>query len=272
MLTWLNTSWDFKENTPEVAILPLAAFEPHGAHLPVGSDLIIMDAIARAVADRLSQHTFLMPTWPLGTSGHFAGQDGAVYLTFETLWAVVDDLVHSLHQHGIYNVAVLNNHGSALTTTTAPLGNFIVKTAVRQLNYELPGVTAIWVQPFAAARAALAEMFPSAMQEVHAGAVETSILMHLAGDLVDEPGADHVPALQSAYIHFAQFQKLAPHGVWGKPSEASASKGKQALGEVVAATATYIEHTFEQLAQLKGGGDRENSKSPVPKGGDKASA
>ena len=47
MLNWQNTSWDFKDNPPEVAILPLAAFEPHGAHLPVGADLLIMDAIAR---------------------------------------------------------------------------------------------------------------------------------------------------------------------------------------------------------------------------------
>jgi creatinine amidohydrolase len=180
-----------------------------------------------------------------------AGEPGAVYLRFETLWAVVDDLVHSLHQHGIYQVAVLNNHGSAMTTTTVPLGNFIVKTAVRQLNYELPGITAIWVQPFAAARAALAEIFPSAQQEVQAGAVETSILMHLAPELVGQPGPDHVPGLSSAYLHFTPFHNLAPEGVWGRPSEASAEKGERALAVVVEATARYIETTFARLGELK---------------------
>lgn len=252
MLTWHNTSWEFKEQQPEMALLPLAAVEPHGSHLPVGSDLIIMDAIARAVAGRLSTRTFLMPTWPLGTSGHFAGEAGAVYLSFETLWAVVDDLVHSLHQHGIYQVVVLNNHGSAMTTTTVPLGNFIVKTAVRQLNYELPGITAIWVQPFAAARAALAEIFPSAQEEVQAGAVETSILMHLAPELVGDPGPDHVPAVGSAFLNFTAFRTLAPDAIWGRPGEAVAARGEQVLAATVAATAGYIEKTFARLAELKG--------------------
>lgn len=253
MLTAQNTSWDFKDNPPEVALLPLAAFEPHGSHLPVGSDLIIMEALARAVAERLTARTFLMPAWPLGASGHMAGEPGAIYLGFETLWAVVDDLVHSLHQHSVYQVAVLNNHGSAMTTTTAPLGNFIVKTAVRQLNYELPGITAIWVQPFAAARAALAEIFPSAQEEVQAGAVETSILMHLAPEIVGEPGPDHVPGLSGAYLNFTPFRNLAPNGVWGRPSQASPEKGKQALEAVVEATTTYVEKTFAQLAELKRG-------------------
>lgn len=251
MLTWQNTSWEFKDRKPEVALLPLAAFEPHGSHLPVGSDLIIMDAIARDVAGRLSAHTFLMPTWPLGTSGHFAGDAGAVYLGFETLWAVVNDLVHSLHQQGINQVALLNNHGSAMTSTVVPLGNFIVKTAVRQLNYELPGLTAIWVQPFAAARAALAEIFPSAPEEVQAGAVETSILMHLAPDRVGQPGPDHVPAVRGAFLNFTPFRNLAPAAVWGRPSEASAEKGEQALAAAVEATVLYIEETLAQLAELK---------------------
>jgi creatinine amidohydrolase len=251
MLTWQNTSWDFKDHPPEVAILPLAAFEPHSTFLPVGADLLIMGAIARAVAERLAARTFLMPAWPLGASGHLAGEPGAVYLGFETLWAVVDDLVHSLHQHGIYRVAVLNNHGSAMTTTTVPVSNFIVKTAVRQLNYELPGITAIWVQPFAAARVALAEIFPSAQEEVQAGAVETSILMHLAPELVGEPGPDHVPGLGAAYLNFNAFRHLAPDGVWGRPGEASAEKGERALAAAVDATVAYIEKTFAQLEELK---------------------
>ncbi|MFN2134459.1 MAG: creatininase family protein [Candidatus Promineifilaceae bacterium] len=251
MLTWRNTSWDFKNKRPEIAILPLAAFEPHGPHLPVGSDLIIMDAIAQAVAERLSGSVFLMPTWPLGTSGHFAGEAGAIYLGFESLWAVVDDLVHSLHGHGIRQVVVLNNHGAARTTTTVPLGNFIVKTAVRQLNYELPGITAIWVQPFSAARTVLAALFDSAGEDIQAGAIETSILLHLLPELVGERGPDHEPGYGSALLNFTAFRNLAPDGVWGRPSEATAERGAQALTAAVEATAGYIEKTLAQLAQMK---------------------
>jgi len=252
MLTWQNSAWDFKAAPPEVAVVPLACFEPHGPHLPVGTDAIIMTEIARRVAECLAAPVFLLPTWPLGTSGHHAGQPGAVYLGFETLWAVVRDMVTSLYEHGIHRVAVLNNHGSALTSTTRPLGNFIVKTAVRQLNYETPGLTAIWVQPFAAAGTALAALFPSARDEVHAGAVETSILMHLAPGLVGPLPPDHIPALSATYLDFMPFHKLAPAGVWGRPGEASAEKGARALEIVVDTTVEYIERTFGRLALLKG--------------------
>lgn len=251
-LTWQHTAWDVKAAPPSMALLPLAGVEPHGPHLPIGTDGLLMSDIARRVAERLIEPVFLLPTWPIGTSLHHAGRPGAVSLGYETLWAVVRDVVLSLHAHGVSRVVVLNNHGSAQTTTARPLGNFIVKTAVRQLNYETPGLTAIWVQPFAAGRAALAELFPSAHQDVHAGAVETSILLHLAPELVGKPPADHVPVVDPAVLDSAPFAKVAPNGVWGRPSEASVEKGERALEAVVAATIAYIQQTFEQLDRLKG--------------------
>ncbi|MCZ7567976.1 MAG: creatininase family protein [Ardenticatenaceae bacterium] len=251
-LTWQSTAWDFKAAPPEVALLPLASIEPHGSHLPIGADLILMTALARAVAGRLVAPTYLLPTWPLGTSGHHTGTHGTVSLGFETLWAVVRDVATSLHEHGVHRVAVLNNHGAAMTTTTRPIGNFIVKTAVRQLNYETPGLTAIWVQPFAAAREAFATLFPSAREEVHAGAVETSILMHLVPELVGPRPQDYVPSVRASYLDFAPFRRLAPEGVWGRPGDASPEKGAQALEAAVEATIKYIERTFDQLAAIKG--------------------
>ena len=254
MLTSANTAWDFLSTPPALAVLPLACFEPHGPHLPLGTDEIIMSAIAHHVAASLSAPTFLLPTWPYGTSGHHAGEAGAVSLSFETLWAVVRDTVTALHEHGIHQVAVLNNHGSAMTSTTRPVGNFVVKTAVRQLNYETPGLTAIWVQPFAAAAAELRGLFASAGQELHAGAVETSLLLHLAPECVGPIPEGHVPDLGLAHLDFAPFAQLVPGGVWGQPGEASAEKGRQALGAMVAATSAYIERTFAQIAQLKAEG------------------
>src|SRR5690606_3823085 len=95
------------------------------------------------------------------------------------------------------------------------------------------------------------EIFPSAREEVQAGAVESSILMHLAPELVGEPGPDHVPGESLAYLNFTAFRNLAPDGVWGRPSQASAKKGEQALAAAVDATAAYIEKTFAQLEELK---------------------
>jgi creatinine amidohydrolase len=251
MLTWLNTAWDFKADLPKVALLPLACVETHGPHLPIGTDTIILTEIARRVANRLVANTFLLPTWPLGTSVRHAGEPGTIYLHFETLWAVVRDVVTSLHQHGIHQVAVLNNHGSPLTSMSRPLGNFVVKTAVRQLNYETPGLAAIWVQPFAAARTSLAKLFNLARDEVHAGSIETAMLMYLAPDLVGALPPDEVPSVSVSHFELMRFKQLAPGGVWGRPSHSSAEKGAQALELAVNATVEYIEGTFRQIADLK---------------------
>ncbi len=251
MLTWQNTARDFAANPPRIAVLPLACTEPHGAHLPVGTDRIIVGEIARRAAERLDVPTVLLPTWALGSSGHHMGEAGALYLKYETLWAVVRDVVTSLHEHGIHQVVVINNHGSAMTGTARPIGNFIVKTAVRQLNYETRGLTAIWVQPFAAASAALAEILPSATSELHAGALETSLLLHLAPDLVGPVPPDHVPSVSPNYLHFAPFAKLAPARIWGRPSQASAEAGARALDAVIQATVDYIGTTFAQLEHIK---------------------
>jgi creatinine amidohydrolase len=251
MLTWKNTAWDFKENPPRLAILPLAAFETHGPHLPLETDAIIMAAVARRTTELLDEPSFLLPLWPYGTSGHLAGQPGTVYLDFNTLWAVVRDLVLSLHRHHISRVVVLNNHGSAATTPTRPLGNFVVKTAVRQLNYETPGLTAIWAQPFALASQELKRLFPSAGREVHAGAVETSLIMHLSPERVGAIPEGFAPEVSPNYLDFAPLVKFAPGGVWGKPAEASAEKGEQAFAAVVNATVNYIGKTFRQLDEMK---------------------
>lgn len=227
ILTWQNTALEFKEQLPHIAILPFANLEPHGPHLPIGTDRIIVSEIARGVAAHLPASTFLLPTWSLGTSIQHAGQSGTISLGFETLWAVVNDIVLSLYEHSIRKVVVINNHGSPKTSTAWPSGNFIVKTAVRQLNYEHSGLNAIWVQPFAVGRQALKDLFPLADQDIHEGEVEISLLMHLAPTLVS----------------------LSP----GQVDKAiTAEKGKSAFDAVVHATVEYIEYSFNQISQMKG--------------------
>src|SRR5437867_4093758 len=76
-----------------------------------------------------------------------------------------------------------------------PRGNFIAKTAVRQLNYDHLEVDAIWLQPLAVAAAELRNVFGSVADDVHAGEVETSLLLALRPELVKGRGVDHVPAV-----------------------------------------------------------------------------
>jgi len=261
VLTLENTAADFEHARPELAILPLAQHEPHGPHLPVGTDEVIVGALAARIADRLDAAVFLLPVWPVGTSAPHWGQRGTLSLEAGTLWAVVADIACSLEAHGIRRLVVINGHGLPSGSATLPWGNPVVKTAVRQLNYENPAITAIWLQPFALAGPDLRETFPA--DDLHAGDLETSVLLYLMPELVRGPAQDFVPTYPPAYLEFTSFASICPAGVWGWPSRASAEKGRLAVEAAVNASVDYINRTLEFLGQIRATQRREKHVDPA---------
>lgn len=251
MLYYQNTSFEIKAAKPHTALLPIATVEQHGPHLPVGADWIIMDVTARRIADALGEGYYLLPTMPFGTSANHGGTPGTVWLAPNTLMHVVRDLVESLLFVGIRRVVVINQHGGAGETTVIPQGNHIVKTAVRQLNYDHPELKALWVQPFTVAKEDLLRLLPSAAEEVHAGALETSLLLHLAGERVKGRGMDFVPELSKEYMDYLPFSAISPGGVWGHPSAASASLGEAVLEAAVHGTLRYVRESFAHLDAIR---------------------
>jgi creatinine amidohydrolase len=253
-LDWQNTTDEVGAARPHTAILPFAVVERHGSHLPVGTDWIIVDAIARHVAESMGEGCYLLPTMPYGTSAGHVGSAGTLSLAPLTMIHVVRDLVEGLMAQGIRRVAVINTHGGAGESTVRPLGNYIVKTAVRQLNYDHADLKAIWVQPFTVAKQRLLELWPSAGEDIHAGVVETSLLLHLRADGVKGTGEDFVPDLSKEYLDYLPFAEISPIGVWGHPSLASAEMGEIALAAAVDATVAYIGDSFTHLDVMRGPG------------------
>jgi creatinine amidohydrolase len=256
-----NTSAELEQGRPELAILPLAQHEPHGPHLPVGTDGIIVGALASRIAGRLEEPVFLLPVWPVGTSGPHRGQPGTVSLEPETLWAVVADIAASLEAHGIRKLVVINGHGLPTMFGARPWGSPVVKTAVRQLNYEHPSLTAVWFQPFALAGPVLRGVFPTG--DIHAGDLETSVLLYLAPELVRGSAPDFLPDQPPSYLEFAPFASLSPTGVWGRPSQASAEKGRLAVEAAVRASVEYINWTLGFLGQVRPAERREQHVDPA---------
>jgi len=251
LLDYQNTSFEVRDARPDIAVLPIGATERCGDHLPVGSMNFILDVLARRVSEHLKGRVYLLPTMPLGSSGLHQGTPGTIALEWSTLMQVVYDVIEALVAQGIRRVAVINGLGGANETTVRPRENYIVKTAVRQLNYDLAELDAVWVQPFTVAGKDLAQILDSAEQDVHAGELATSLMLYLDADAVKGKGQDYLPEAGKEYLDYLSFEKLCPGGVWGRPSLASAEKGRRALEVAVERTVTYIEESFAHLATMK---------------------
>lgn len=251
MLNYQNTCFEVMDADPDIALLPIGSTERAGNHLPVGTSTFILDALASRIAQVLSGDVYLLPTLPVGCSGLHLGQNGTIALDWTTMVKVVSDLIESFLAQGITKVAVLVGLGGANETTVRPRENYIVKTAVRQLNYDHQDLDAIWVQPFTVAGRELERILESSEQDVHAGELATSLMMYLHPESVRKEGVDYVPDVGKEYLDFVAFEKLCPGGVWGLPSLATAEKGRMAFEAAVECTVKCIEESFSHLERIK---------------------
>ena len=219
-----------------VAVLPVGAIEAHGPHLPLDTDVIIAQAMARAGAERLAArglHPVLLP--PLCyTAARFAqGFAGTLSLRPETVTATVFDIAGGLARQGFGLLAIANAHldpghlgalSAAVQSARADLGFAIV----------CPDLT---TKPWALR---LGEEFRSGA--CHAGRFETSIVLAERPDLVREPVRRDLPANPASLSRAIREGKTSfeeaggPRAYFGWPAEASAEEGRtliDALGAIL---------------------------------------
>lgn len=220
------TSPGITRAAPSFAILPVGSCEQHGSHLPIRTDTFIVDAVVSKVAARTGG--FVIPTLPYGTSPEHAGFAGTLSLGWTTLAAVVVDLVRSCIASGIDLVFVVSGHG----------GNFILNPCLRELNAVLPEYQRAVLVPESALVGPEVEA-----DDLHAGHWETSIMLHLAPDMVVMDNAvDFVPAsaVRSDLTNM-RIQHVSPSGVWGRPVGSTAEAGAALLEAAAARVAAFIE-------------------------------
>jgi creatinine amidohydrolase len=219
-----------------VAVLPVGAIEAHGPHLPLDTDVIIAQAMARAGAERLAArglHPVLLP--PLCyTAARFAqGFAGTLSLRPETVTATVVEIAASLGRQGFGLLALANAHldpghlgalSAAAQAARSELGIAIV----------FPDLT---TKPWALR---LGDEFRSGA--CHAGRFETSIVLAERPELVREQvrgGLAPNPASLSLAIREGKtsFEEAGgPRAYFGWPADASAEEGRsliEALGLIL---------------------------------------
>lgn len=214
----------------QVAVLPVGSFEQHGPFLPLATDTLIACAIAREVAAAHPVH--LLPPVTVSCSHEHADWPGTVSISSVTLHAVVRDIAESLRRSGIEVLVLVNGHG----------GNYVLGNVVQESTAGNGPRMALFPAPedWEAARER-AGVRTSLLSDMHAGEIETSILLHRHPELV-RPGYETTDFVADDRRHLLTLGMAAytESGVIGRPSLASAEKGERLLAALADSFGAYF--------------------------------
>ena len=234
---WTDIHWpDIAGLEPArwIAVLPLAATEQHGPHLPLGTDVMIAEAYLARVRELLPDNipaTFL-PIQPVGISTEHIDYPGTLTLPTDVALKTWMALGESVARAGIKKLVMVTSHG----------GNSAAMSLVAQdlrAQHGLLAVTTGWSRFGAPEGLFSAEEL---RHGIHGGAVETSIMLakypqHVRNNEI----ADFRPASIAMEKDFRQLsahrpapfawqaQDLHPSGAAGDATLASAEKGQRLL-------------------------------------------
>lgn len=232
-----ETTWKtIKESVPEVAILPWGATEAHNYHLPYATDTIQCDFIAAEAARKAVEagaNVVVLPTVPFGVQTGQLDIPLCLNINPSTQLAILRDLAKCLAGQRVKKLVVLNGHG----------GNDF-RQMIRELQPEV-GVFLCAVHWF---RIVEQKPFFDDLGD-HAGEMETSVMMHLAPELIlplSQAGDGHerkpkIAAMREGWAWSPRrwTQISADTGV-GDPRAASVDKGARYFQAVVERLAHFL--------------------------------
>jgi creatinine amidohydrolase len=229
------TSADEKARAATCAILPVESFEQHGDYLPLITDTVVACVIAEELANA---HPVLeLPPVTISCSHEHQAWRTTVSLSARTLANIVSDVYDSVARSGLRSLTVVSGHG----------GNYVLSNVVQEAS-AAGGKMALFPtkDDWKDARRA-AGMATSDHEDMHAGELETSIVLYACPELVRDGWQEADCTVEDRRdLLTAGMRAYTPSGVIGKPSEATAEKGKAVLDSLTGSFARLIT-LFERL-------------------------
>jgi creatinine amidohydrolase len=237
-----------------VAVLPVAATEQHGPHLPVSVDTTLVDGVVNASLPHLPVDlpVLFLPTQQIGKSNEHIRFPGTLTLSAQTIISLWMDIGSSVARSGIKKLVLLNSHGGQAS---------IMDIVARDLRteHDLIVYSANWYNlPLGDDAMGL---FPAAEHRfgIHAGDIETSMMLALREQYVDMAQAQNFhstsqdraakyPVLgngTSAKLGW-QMQDYNPQGAAGNAAAATAAKGHALIN----AAGLQLAHLLKEVSDL----------------------
>ena len=235
-----------------IAVLPVAATEQHGPHLPLRVDTALVDGVVQTCLGYLAPGVpaLFLPTQAVGLSPEHAAFAGTLTLKAETLIRLWTDIAESVASSGVKKLVLLNSHGGQVGALDlvardlrARLGMLVY--SVNWFNLPLAGLQGEDVNA----------LFSEHEHRfgIHAGDIETSMMLALAADQVDmELAQNFASSSQHRAEKFSilgngksaklgwQMQDYNPTGAVGNAAAATAEKGRAVLEAAGRALATLL--------------------------------